>query len=88
MTNNLSQRLNQHHQNIIDGKKTFASKYKMEFLVYYEKFSWVQQAILREKEIKAWRREKKLELIRNFNSDFEFLNYRFKKYNEIPPSSE
>lgn len=39
MTNNLRVRLEQHHQNIIDGNKTFASKYNIEFLVYYEKFT-------------------------------------------------
>lgn len=88
MTNNLKKRLQQHHQNIIDGNKTFAAKYNLEFLVYYEKFTWVQQAILREKELKGWRREKKLELIRSFNSNFEFLNHRFNKDNVIPPSSE
>jgi putative endonuclease len=47
--------------------------------VYYEKFTWVQQAIAREKELKAWRRENKLELIRGFNPEFEFLNDRFVK---------
>jgi putative endonuclease len=77
MTNNLKQRLKQHQENIQKGIKTFASKYNIEFLVYYEKFTWVQQAIAREKEIKGWRREKKLDLIRSFNSIFEFLNYHF-----------
>ena len=88
MTNNLSVRLQQHHQNIVEGNKTFAAKYNLEFLVYYEKFTWVQQAIVREKELKSWRREKKLLLIQSFNSDFEFLNHRFSKDNVIPPSSE
>ena len=77
MTNNLSIRLQQHKENIEKGIKTFASKYNIEFLVYYEKFTWVQEAILREKELKGWRREKKLDLIRSFNEDFEFLNHRF-----------
>ena len=36
-----------------------------------------QKAIEREKELKGWKREKKLELIRNFNPNFEFLNDRF-----------
>ncbi len=77
MTNNLGERLKQHKENIEKGIKTFASKYNIEFLVYYEKFTWVQQAIAREKELKAWRREKKLDLIRKFNPEFEFLNDRF-----------
>ena len=79
MTNNLGERLKQHKENIEKGIKTFASKYNIEFLVYYEKFTWVQQAIAREKEIKGWRREKKLDLIRGFNPKFEFLNNRFMK---------
>lgn len=77
MTNNLKQRLQQHKENIETGNKTFASKYNLEFLVYYEKFVWVEEAIAREKELKKWRREKKLELIKKFNSEFEFLNHRF-----------
>jgi putative endonuclease len=45
---------------------------------YYEKYVWIQEAISREKELKKWRRDKKLELINNFNPMFEFLNYHFK----------
>ncbi len=88
MTNNLGTRLQQHKENIEKGIKTFASKYSIEFLVYYEKFTWVQEAIAREKELKGWRREKKLDLIRSFNENFEFLNYQFVKDNVIPPTSE
>ena len=77
MSNNLKLRLEQHKQNIELGNKTFASKYNIEFLVYYEKFIWVEQAIAREKELKKWRREKKLNLIRVFNKEFEFLNHHF-----------
>lgn len=63
MTNNLKKRLKQHQTNIEKGIKTFASKYQIQHLVYYEKFTWVQLAIAREKELKGWRREKKLDLI-------------------------
>ncbi len=77
MTNNLKIRLQQHKENIMLGNKTFASKYNLEFLVYYEKFTWVNEAIAREKEIKKWRRDKKLDLIRSFNLEVEFLNYHF-----------
>ena len=78
MTNNLKVRLQQHKDNIVLKNKTFASKYGLEYLVYYEKFVWVQEAIAREKELKKWWREKKLELIRSFNPEFEFLNHNFK----------
>lgn len=77
VTNNLKLRLQQHKCNIETGNKTFASKYGIEFLIYYEKFVWIEEAIAREKQIKKWRRDKKLFLIKEFNSDFEFLNYRF-----------
>ena len=77
MTNNLRVRLRQQKENIELGKKTFASKYNLEFLVYYEKFTWIMESIEREKELKKWRREKKLDLIRSFNAEFEFLNHRF-----------
>ena len=77
MRNNLGRRLKEHKENIEKGIKTFSSRYNIEFLVYYEKFTWVQQAIAREKELKGWRRDKKLELIRSFNENFEFLNHRF-----------
>ena len=77
MTNNLGRRLTEHKENIEKGIKTFASKYNIKFLVYYEKYTWVQEAIAREKELKGWKRDKKLELIRSFNEDFEFLNHRF-----------
>ncbi len=79
VTNNLSIRLQQHKENLTNGNKTFASKHNIQYLVYYEKFTWIQLAIAREKELKGWRREKKLELIRSFNNDFEFLNHRFIK---------
>ena len=49
MTNNLSQRLCEHKENMALGIKTFAAKYFIEHLVYYEKFTWVQEAIAREK---------------------------------------
>jgi putative endonuclease len=77
VTNNLSIRLLQHIENIETGNKTFASRYQIQFLVYFEKFTWIQLAIAREKELKGWKREKKLELIRSFNENFEFLNDRF-----------
>lgn len=79
MTNNLGVRLKQHKENIEKGIKTFASRYNLEFLVYYEKFTWVQLATEREKELKSWNRDRKLELIRSFNENFEFLNDRFVK---------
>ncbi|MBD8017077.1 GIY-YIG nuclease family protein [Kaistella pullorum] len=78
VTNNLSLRLFQHSSNM--NAKSFTSKYKCHFLIYYEKFTWIQEAIAREKEIKSLRRSLKLELIRNVNPNLDFLNEHFKLY--------
>ncbi|MBJ7879728.1 GIY-YIG nuclease family protein [Gelidibacter salicanalis] len=77
VTNKLHIRLQQHQENIRLKKNTFAAKYNLQYLVYYEQFSWIQLAIAREKELKGWRREKKLNLIREHNESFEFLNHLF-----------
>lgn len=49
VTNNLGRRLRQHQENIEKGIKTFAFKYQIKHLVYYEEFFWIQLAIAREK---------------------------------------
>lgn len=60
ITNDLYRRYLEHKQEIIKG---FTQKYKCHDLLYYEEFADVDEAIAREKEIKAWRREKKDMLI-------------------------
>ena len=51
VTNHLKIRLQQPQENIDPKKATFASKYNVHFLLYYEKYRWIQEAIVREKEI-------------------------------------
>ena len=63
MTNNLVRRMAEHRQ----GLSKFTHRYRMTRLVYYETTSDVTSAITREKQIKPWRREKKLTLIRRMN---------------------
>ncbi|WP_343585171.1 GIY-YIG nuclease family protein [Flavobacterium sp.] len=75
VANNLKKRLIKHKENVLLNNKTFASKYNVEFLLYYEKFTWIQEAIAREKEIKGWRREKKIDLIKTINPELKFLEY-------------
>lgn len=77
VTNNLKLRLSQHIENSTNGNKTFASKYNATYLLYYEKFTWIHEAIAREKEVKDWRREKKIELIKTINPNLDFLNDLF-----------
>jgi putative endonuclease len=73
VTNNLSQRLVEHWTNR-GQPKTFAGKYYCYNLIYYEEFSYIYNAIAREKEIKGWRKQKKFDLIKAKNPDFFFLN--------------
>jgi putative endonuclease len=48
-------------------KKAFTAEYQVNRLVYYEHFTYVGNAIAREKQIKKWRKSKKLALIRGEN---------------------
>ncbi len=49
----------------------FCKKYNVRELIYYELFIDINDAIKREKEIKGWRREKKIDLIRKKNPDMK-----------------
>ena len=70
MTNNLYRRINEHKNKLLKG---FTKKYNCTKLVFYENFNDVNFAILREKEIKKWRREKKNRLIEKQNPDWKDL---------------
>ena len=70
VTNDLYRRYIEHKEGTIKG---FTQKYKCRHLLYYEEFQYVDDAIIREKEIKAWRREKKERLITTVNPQKEDL---------------
>ena len=75
VTNSLEQRLVEHYLEKDNPLSTaFTSKYNVVYLVYYEDYIYVKDAIPREKEIKKWRREKKDILIDTMNPKKEFLN--------------
>lgn len=65
VTNNLLTRENQHKEKI--NKNSFTAKYNVNKVIYYETYNNIHDAISREKEIKGWKREKKLNLIRSQN---------------------
>ncbi len=71
VTNNLTRRVYE-HRNYKD-KKRFTSKYNLEKLVYYESFDSIENAIVREKQIKDMNRKDKLLMIQKFNPKFEDL---------------
>ena len=64
VTNDIYRRYLEHRDEKVPG---FTQKYKCHNLIYYEEHNFIEQAIHREKEIKGWRREKKMELIRTIN---------------------
>jgi putative endonuclease len=70
VTNILRRRVHEHRQKLVPG---FTKRYEMDRLVYYEVTEDVRSAIAREKQIKGWRREKKLDLIDSMNPGWENL---------------
>jgi len=64
VTSDLIKRIYEHKNKLIPG---FTAKYNCHKLVYYETFGTIEQAIIREKQIKHLSRKKKLELIKGFN---------------------
>ena len=70
VTNDLNRRLVEHKEGQIPG---FTKKYKVNRLVYYESYPDVRAAIAREKQIKRWRRAKKLSVIDGLNPEWHDL---------------
>lgn len=68
ITSDLVKRLWEHKNKVVIG---FTEKYNIHKLIYYEIYENVEQAILREKQLKNWNRKKKLALIRKINPKFE-----------------
>lgn len=64
VTNDLERRVAEHKQGLTPG---FTRKYGVSRLLYYEEFGDIYEAIAREKEIKRWRREKKIALFEETN---------------------
>jgi putative endonuclease len=73
VTNSLERRLTEHFSNR-GNNDSFTGKYSCFYLLYYESFKYINDAIAREKEIKGWSRKKKENLINEENQSWEFLN--------------
>jgi len=74
VTNNLPKRLYEHKADSQTEKNHFTGKYNAIYLIYWERFSNIEDAIGREKQIKGWTRPKKIVLISEFNPEWKFLN--------------
>ncbi len=72
VTSMLAKRLYEHRTGFY--KDAFTSKYNVTKLVYYEGFLSIEEAIYREKQIKAGSRQKKLDLINGFNTEWKDLS--------------
>ena len=79
VTNNLERRILEHREGRVAG---FTTRYRIFRLVHFEEFGNVRDAIAREKEIKALRREKKVWLIERRNPLWEDLAERFANEHE------
>jgi putative endonuclease len=71
VTSNLEKRIYEHKNNLISG---FSSKYKLHKLVYFERSNSLKEAINREKQLKNWHRQWKVNLIKEFNHNFDDLS--------------
>ena len=74
VTSDLVKRIYEHKQNLIDR---FTKEHNIHGLLYYENYNEVEEAILREKQMKKWNRKWKMRLIEEKNPEWEDL------YNEI-----
>ncbi len=73
VTSDLGQRIWQHKNHF--SPNGFTSKYNVTILVYFEEWPSMREAIMREKEIKKWRREKKNWLIEKENKGWEEIKW-------------
>ncbi|RAL55542.1 hypothetical protein BSK20_04225 [SR1 bacterium human oral taxon HOT-345] len=71
VTSNLVKRIFEHKEKVVNG---FSAKYNLDLLVYYEERGSIEEAIQREKQLKAGNRKKKLGLIESINPDWKDLS--------------
>lgn len=71
VTNDVQKRIWEHKEGIHPG---FTKKYACNKLVYFEKYQWIQQAIEREKQLKAGSRQVKIDLINLDNPEWKDLS--------------
>ena len=74
VTNDLIRRIFEHKNKLVEG---FTKKYNLRKLVYYEATNDIEGAINREKQLKNWHRDWKINLIDQFNPDWKDLSDHF-----------
>ena len=80
VTNDLERRLFEHREKMVAG---FTKRYNVTRLVYFEEYANIRDAIARERQIKGWRREKKVALIQATNPTWRDLSEDWYPANEL-----
>ena len=78
VSSDLRSRIIQHREHLYTN--SFTDRYKLEHCIYYEQYSSIEEAIVREKQIKKWRREKKEILINSINPQWVDLWAEIKEW--------
>ncbi len=84
VTNNLQRRIVEHREVVVPG---FTARYRIFRSVHFELFGDIRHAIAREKEIKAWRRQKKIWLLERHNPTWKDLAQRLANERQNPSTS-
>jgi putative endonuclease len=82
ITDNIGRRVEQHRNAELPG---FTATYRCNRLVFLENYQYVQKAIAREKQLKGWRRSKKIWLIELTNPTWSDLSEVWTKKPQVPP---
>jgi len=80
MTSELIRRAYEHRNGLIDG---FTKKYNLKMLVHFEVFNRVEDAITREKRLKKWNRQWKIDLIEKSNPEWDDLYIKLVESDEL-----
>lgn len=72
VTNSIERRIDEHKKKL--NPNCFTAKYDVKLLVYYETFQYINDAIDREKQLKKWNRQWKINLIEGENKDWKDLS--------------
>lgn len=83
ITNNLERRIKEHKSKL--NPQSFTARYNVNILVYYETFQYINDAIDREKQLKKWNRQWKINLIEEDNKEWKDLSL---DWNGFPHSRE
>ena len=70
VTSDLVRRIYEHRNHMVEG---FTDRYNVTTFLYFEEYSLIKDAIIREKQLKGWRHDKKIELIKKINPEFKDL---------------